>query len=355
MKQILNYGLLLFLLASFHNIAGQEGYQEEIEKLKLQREQIELQEREALKEEVESINQRLEKGQISQEEARILKESAAEKRALNIQDRKAIIDNRIALLERNEGSVLEDEKDQDTQEDDDGGTVNEVVESWESFKYGKKHPKYDRRTYSNFVVAFGLNNVIPESGSLNDSPYNAWRSRYFEIGWAWRTRVFNNTNFVRFHYGFSFTFNGLRNTDNLYFTLNEDGQIIREVFPVSLDKSKLRTDNFIIPLHFEFGPSRKTESEMRIRYSLRRQFRIAVGGHAGVNMGTRQKLKYRANGDRIKEKSANIFQPNQFVYGLSGWIGVGCVQFNVRYDLQTILRNTDIKENNISFGLRIEI
>ena len=110
-----------------------------------------------------------------------------------------------------------------------------------------------------------------------------------------------------------------------------------------------------MPLHFEFGPSRKTETETRIRYSLKRQFRLGLGGYGGVNLGTRQKLKYRVDGQRIKEKSVGIFDPNQFVYGLSGWIGVGCVQFTVRYDLQTILKNTEVLENNISFGLRIEI
>ncbi|MGI9545829.1 MAG: hypothetical protein ACR2MM_01225 [Flavobacteriaceae bacterium] len=354
MKKTVSYLLIAFLFSIVHITVAQEDYMEEIAELKQQKEQIETQEREALKEEVESINARLDRGSITEEEAKILKESAAEKRAKNIQDRKAIIDSRIALLERNKGVVLEEE-DKSIWEDGVDVTVNVGDESWEPFDWKYHSRKYDRRTYSNFVIAFGLNNVIPENGSLNDSPYSAWRSRFFEIGWAWRTRIFNNTNFMRFHYGFSFTFNGLRNTSNLYYTQDGSGQVVRETFPVSLSKSKLRTDNLIVPLHFEFGPSRKTVSETRVRYSSRSQFKIAVGGYGGINLGTRQKLKYRLDGEKIKEKSTGIFNPNQFVYGLSGWIGVGCVQFNVRYDLHTILKDWEIQENNISFGLRFEI
>lgn len=355
MRKILGYLLITILFSAVHISMAQEEYHEEIAELKEQKEQIETQEREALKEEVESIDARLDRGSITEEQAKVLKESAAEKRAKNIQDRKAIIDSRIDLLERNEGIVLEEEKDQNIWEDGVEVTVNVGDDSWEPFDWDYKSSRYDRRTYSNFIIAFGLNNVIPEGGSLNDSPYSAWRSRYFEMGWAWRTRVFNNTNFMRFHYGFSFTFNGLRNTSNLYFTQDDSGQVVRETFPVSLDKSKLRTDNLIVPLHFEFGPSRKTVSETRVRYSLKRQLRIGVGGYGGINLGTRQKLKYQLDGEKVKQKSAGIFNPNQFVYGLSGWIGVGCVQFNVRYDLQTILKDSEIKENNILFGLRFEI
>ncbi len=355
MRTISRFALVFLFLFAIQSAWSQEDYQQEIRQLKEQREQIETQEREALKNEVETINKRLEGGEISSDEAKSQKEAVAEKRAMNIENRKSIIDNKIALLERNKGAVTPEESDTDIWEEGVGVTVNIGDETWEPFESKKKYPKYDRRTYSNFIIAFGLNNAIPEGGNLNDSPYSAWRSRYFEIGWAWRTRVFNHSNFMRLHYGFSFTFNGLRNNKNLYYTTDENNMVIREAFPVSLDKSKLRTDNFIVPLHLEFGPTRKTVTETRVRYSIEKQLRIGLGGYGGVNMGTRQKLKYRVDGNRVKEKSANIFDSNQFVYGLSGWIGIGCVQFNVRYDLQTILRNTEIQEKNILFGLRFEI
>jgi hypothetical protein len=57
-------------------------------------------------------------------------------------------------------------------------------------------------------------------------------SRFFEIGLAWRTRVFENSNWLRVKYGFSFQFNGLKPTDNRYFV--EDGEMtVLETYPLN--------------------------------------------------------------------------------------------------------------------------
>ena len=355
MRTIISIGVLFLSVILVQQLFAQEDYKTEIEKLKSQREQIAVQEREALKQEVESINDRMDKGLISVEEARILKENAAEKRALNIEDRTAIIDNKIALLERNEGHVLETDKEYDVFEDGVGITVNVGDEPWDPFKSKTKAPKYDRRTYSDFVIAFGLNNAIIEGQSLNDSPYRTWGSKFFEIGWAWRTRVFNNSNFMRFHYGFSFQFNGLKSEDDLFLAVNDDGQVEQQPFGQNLDKSKFRMDNLVIPVHFEFGPSRKTETENMIRYSIRDQFRIGLGGYGGVSIGHRQKLKYEENGDNVKEKLKRGLDVNSFVYGLSAYMGVDCVLLYVKYDLQPIFNDSVLEQQNISFGLRFDM
>ena len=64
---------------------------EKIEILKELKNKIKIEEREFLKEEVEAINKRLENGQISESEAARLKKEAAENRALNIENRLAIV------------------------------------------------------------------------------------------------------------------------------------------------------------------------------------------------------------------------------------------------------------------------
>ncbi len=355
MRTIIGIGVFLLSVFVVQQVFAQEEYQSEIEQLKQQREQIETQEREALKQEVESINKRLDQGVITAEEAKVLKENAAQKRALNIEDRIAIIDNRIALLERNEGHVLETDKNYDVFEDGVGVSINVGDEPWDPFKSNTKPPKYDRRTFSDFVIAFGLNNAVIEGQSLNDSPYRTWGSKFFEIGWAWRTRVFNNSNFLRLHYGFSFHFNGLKPENDQIFALNDDGQVELEPFGQRLDKSKFRTDNLVIPVHFEIGPSRKTETENTIRYSIRDQFRLGLGGYGGFNIGHRQKLKYDDNGNRVKEKLKGGLDVNSFVYGLSAYMGVDCFLLYVKYDLQPIFNDSVLEHNNISFGLRFDL
>lgn len=356
MKTITFYSSVLFLLFVSQVMFGQEDYQKKIEELKIEKQRIVEQEKNALKFEVRDINKRLENGDISENEAQILKEEVAKQRALNIENRVAIIDNRIALLERNKGDVL---------------TLSEIdtiygdrmrldlfIDGKPALTFNprrhKREIKYDRRTYSDFVMAIGLNNALIEGQSLSDSPYKIGGSRFFEMGWQWRTRVFKNSNWLRFNYGFSFQFNGLKPDDNQIFVQNGD-QTVLEEFEYNLDKSKLRMDNLVFPVHFEVGPSRMRKTERSIRYSIRDQFRLGFGGYGGFNLGTRQKLKYNRDGEDVKDKLKRDYNTSDLIYGVSGYMGIDGVLLYLKYDLNPIFKDADIKQNNISLGLRFDI
>ncbi|MEO1013259.1 MAG: hypothetical protein AAFX53_18345 [Bacteroidota bacterium] len=354
MRTIIFYIIVLLLNLLANQILGQEPYQEKVNALKEQKRKITQQEKEALKVEVAKINERVDQGELTIEEARVLKENAAKKRALNIEDRHAIIDNSIALLERNQGEVLSGEKSVSVVDDDSGIQINIGEETWRIFEKKDKEPVYDRRTYCDPIIAIGLNNAIIEGQSLEDTPYRVGGSRFFEIGWVWRTRVFKNTNFLRFNYGFSFQFNGLKPKDNQYFVV-DNGQTRLEEFEFELEKSKLRMDNLVFPVHLEFGPSRLLKTERTIRYSLRRQFRLGLGGYGGFNLSTRQKLKYDRAGENVKDKLKRGYNTTDFVYGVSAYMGVEGVLLYAKYDLSPIFRNAEIEQRNISVGLRFDL
>ncbi|WP_109851612.1 hypothetical protein [Aquimarina sp. AU58] len=334
-------GVALFAQLS----SAQEASDNVVEQLKQQKERVINAEKEALKKEVEEINEKLVNEEITKEDAQKLKEEAAKIHALNIENRIAIIENKIALLERNEGDAIEFlEKDL------------EYNLTFLGFNFGSDKDReipYDRRTTSNLVIAFGLNNAIVEGQSLDDSDYKISGSRFFEIGWAWKTRVFKNTNFLRVKYGISYTTNGLKPTDNRYFVENGN-QTTLEEFRVELDKSKFRMDNLVVPVHLEFGPSKVRETEKSIRYSTRNRFRIGLGGYVGANISTRQKLKYKENGDRVKDKIKRDYNTSDLVYGLSGYIGFGDMSIYAKYDLSPIFKNAEIEQNNVSLGLRFD-
>ena len=356
MRHVKSHILFLILLLLCQSLAAQKRYERKIEVLKAQKEKITEQEKDALKQEVKDINRRLERGFLTLEEAKQLKEKAAKKRALNIENRLAIIDNQILLLERNQDETLV-LSDIDSISDK-GVRFGVDIDGKPAFLFGGKNwrrkIKYDRRTYSDLVIAVGLNNAIIEGQSLNDSPYRIGGSRFFEMGWQWRTRVFRNTNFMRFHYGFSFQFNGLKPDDNQFFVQDGD-QTILEEFGFELDKAKLRMDNLVFPVHFEFGPSRIRETENSIRYSLKNQFRIGLGGYGGFNLGTRQKLKYEANGDPIKEKLKRDYNTSDLIYGLSAYFGFDGILLYAKYDLNPIFKDAIVEQNNISLGLRFDL
>ena len=366
MTTITKYVVLLILCLVVSNTSAQEKTNDsitkltktekqiQIEKLKASKKQIEAQEREQLKAEVEAINRRLDDKEITADEAQRLKKEAAKKRAANIQDRLAIIDNKIALLQRNTS-------DYELVEEDDGFVFRIGNEGdKDSFIFlGKKSKdkprKYDRRTSSDIVFAIGFNNAIIEGQSLDDSPYKLGGSGFVELGYAWKTRVFNNTNFFRVKYGFSIQWNKLNIEDNQYF-VNNGGDITLEQFPLNVDKVKFRTTNLVFPVHLELGPSRKIEREDYFRYSTRRQFKFGIGGYAGFNIGTLQKLKYQnENGSDTKDKFKGRYNTSDLVYGISSYIAFGGTALYVKYDLNPIFKDQAIEQNNISVGLRFDM
>lgn len=358
MQNFTKFLVVIALVFAGQQMTAQETKnQDQIDRLKAQREYIENSEKDALKREVEAINERLDNDEISLEEATQLKKELAEKHALNIENRLAIIDNRIALLERNEhvdydtganleGFVLEIGKNEDSDVYDIGSIYIGPHE--------KRKPRvYDRRTTSDLVFAIGFNNAIIEGQSLNDSPYKIGGSGFVELGWAWKTRVFKNTNAMRIKYGLSFQWNKLDIKDNLYFTETNDVVTLEE-FPINLKKSKFRTTNLVVPIHFEFGPSKKIEREDYFRYSTYRKFKIGVGGYGGFVLQSLQKLKYTEDGQKQKDKFKN-YNTNNFVYGVSGYISWGNVGIYAKYDLSTIFKNQAIDQNNISLGIRFDM
>jgi hypothetical protein len=357
MRTITTYLLGLVTLLMIQNLSAQEEYENKIEILKEQKAKITQQEKEALKYEVENINQRLQDGNLTEEEANLLKQKAAEKRALNIENRIAIVDNQINLLERNQGKMLVlMELDTLTEQGIRLGVdINGKPAILFKTKNWKREIVYDRRTYSDFVMAVGLNNAIVEGQSLNDSPYKIGGSRFFEMGWQWRTRLFKNSNFVRLNYGFSFQFNGLKPKDNQYFVALDDGQTELQEFEFDLNKSKFRMDNLVFPMHFEFGPSKLKTTEETMRYSLRNQFRVGIGGYGGFNFGASQKLKYERNGENVKDKLKRGYNSSDFIYGLSAYAGFDGVLLYVKYDLNTIFKDAVVEQRNISLGLRFDL
>lgn len=314
------------------------------------KERIKNAELETLKEEVDVINDRLEREEITFEVAEKLKKAAAEKHAKNIENRYAILENKFELMERNDD--LPDPNNKSTVFSINiGDGQKEIVE----VKAKKSPPKYDVRTGNQLLFAMGFNNTIIDGVALDDSSYKLGGSGFVELGWLWNTRVFKESNFLRFKYGFSFQWNKLDIKDNMYFEKGVDETTL-QVFPTHLKKAKFRTTNLVIPMFLEFGPSTKNEYKNRIRYFTDNHFKVAIGGYAGVNLGTQQKLVYEDEfGDRVKEKIKTGYNTNTFVYGIAAYIGYGDLSLYAKYDLSTIFKDATVDQNNISLGIRVDL
>lgn len=339
MKAVIIYLILSLSLFMHQQISAQtqnSDYQKEerIEKLK---EEIIAEEKKSLKYKVELINDRLERGVISQAEAARKKNEAAELHAKNIENRIAILENEIDLRERNgENQYIA------------------IGENGKAVNFNLNTKKFDKRTVSDLVIAAGFNNALEEGQSLNDSDFKLAGSRFFEIGWAWKTRVFERSNWLRFRYGVSFQFNGLKPTNNRIFMQDGEETFLQE-FDIDLNKSKFRMDNLVVPVHFEFGPSKRNEYEDKVRFSTAGKIKVGLGGYAGINIGQRQKLKYEVDGEKVKEKLKNNYNTNDLVYGLSAYLGWGGATLYGKYDLDPIFKDPNRELHNFSLGLRFDV
>ena len=175
---------------------------------------------------------------------------------------------------------------------------------------------------NDLLFAIGLNNAISDEKGLDESPYEVLGSGFVELGWNWKTRMLKESNFIRVKYGFAFQWNKLNVKDNLYFERDGDVTSLQE-FPVELRQSQFRVTNLVVPLYFEFGPSKKIEKETHIRYINADNFKFGIGGYAGFNIGTQQKLRYKDEGDNVKQKIRTDFNTSDFVYGVGAYIGIG--------------------------------
>jgi hypothetical protein len=361
MRIFTKYLVLIILGFYVTQASGQETSKKndqtsKIEILNESKEAIKTEERELLKTEVEAINQRLDNQEISQTEAENLKKEAAKKHALNIENRIAIIDNKIALLERNgdnENIYVNDGGENVFLRIGSGDNTSDKFIFLGEKRFDKPR-KFDRRTTSDIVFAIGFNNTLIEGEKIDDSPYELAGSGFVELGWAWKTRLMKNSNAIRLKYGFSFMWNKLDIKDNKYF-VNDEGAITLEDFPYNLKKAKFRTTSLVFPLHFEFGPSKKIERNNYFRYSTHKQFKIGLGGFAGFNIGTLQKLKYKKDGKDVKDKLKGGYNTTDFVYGLSGYVAFGNVGVYAKYDLSPVFKDQAIEQNNISIGLRFDM
>ncbi|TYB77986.1 hypothetical protein ES676_01845 [Bizionia saleffrena] len=320
-----------------------------IHSLESLKESIRAEERDALRIEVKTVNERVLHKEISYKEAEHLKEAAAIKRALNIENRIRITENRMEYFERNKTDTISFE--------DSKNMFSVTIGAGEKglkIKGKSKPIKYDIRTGNQFLFAIGLNNAIIEGQDFSDSPYKVGGSGFVELGWLWNTRLFKHTNFARIKYGLSLQWNKYEIKDNNYFEDNDKVTTLED-FSYNLKKAKFRTTSLVIPVHFEFGPSQKIEKKDRIRYINNDTFKIGLGGFAGANIGTIQKLKYEENGDAIKHKTKRDFNTNTFIYGLSGYIGYDDFSVYIKYNLSETFKNQEVKQNNISLGLRLDL
>jgi hypothetical protein len=318
-------------------------------------EKITKEEKEALKNEIEIVNQELDKGIITREQADQKKLQLATKSATAIETRVSEQEDKLSQLVKDkiDGKLLKSDTTNKRKISIVNITFDNSDKKSDTIKK-EKEEKGEKRTTSQFVFAAGFNNLIT-NGTIAKSDFRYFGSHFYEIGLTGNTRILKTNNLLHLKYGVSLMYNNLRPTNKRFFTENGfQTNLVNS--PLNLNDSRFKTINMVVPLHleFDFTPT-KTDSESKSYFKTHDSFRIGIGGFAGFNIGTRQYLKYELDNHDYKVKEKGNFNTNDFVYGLSTYVGYQGTSLYLKYDLNPLFTNNSIKQNNVSLGLRFDL
>ncbi|NHM05767.1 hypothetical protein G4D82_00910 [Flavobacterium sp. CYK-4] len=306
-------------------------------------ENITKEEKAALKAEIEAINNQLDKKEITTEQAEVKKQELAAARAKNIETRVAVAQDELKDLvqEKVDGKIKE----------------SDSSRTWVIHFDNKRRKNWnhdgERRTTSQFVFAFGLNNLVTDK-ALAHSDYRYWGSHFYEWGFTANTRIFKNDNLLHAKYGLSLMYNNLRPTENRYFQENgKQTELVKST--VHLNDSRFRNVYLVVPAHLEFDFSKKEIKNDKTLFRTHKSMRVGLGGYFGANIKSKQILKFEdEEGNKVKQKTKGDFNVNDFIYGASAYIGYKEVSLYAKYDLSPLFRDNAVDQNNISFGVRFD-
>ena len=337
--------LVAFLCLILTSATAQETFEARAKAIAIKVEKITEEEKLELKKEVENIDAEYNNSTITKEQAENQKLAAAAKRAKNIEDRTAFAQEELRDL---------------VQEKVDGKLGSKFGgQKYISIKFGGKNSDTTKvvrktaRTATQFVFAAGLNNLVTDN-SVAHSDFKTWGSHFYEWGLTWNTRIAKEHNLLHAKYGLSLMYNNLRPTENRLYV--EDGnQTVLESAPINLKDSRFRNVYLVVPFHLEFDFSKNGPSVTSDQFVTHNGFRVGLGGFAGANLKSKQILRYKENGHDYRNREKGDFNVNDFVYGVSAYVGYRGTSLYMKYDLSPVFQDNVIDQNNVSLGVRFDI
>jgi hypothetical protein len=363
---------LLFILFVTITISSQEKriFEKEVLKISKRIDLITTIQKDSLKMKVISIDKKLQKGEITITTANILKKEIAMYHAKQIETKVGEQEGLLQLL-------VQDKTDGKFANAKESGFNDDAVNTFKvgskTFRFtvkeddatsekggkensGKQKRKSNRSTTSQFLFAMGTNNVLQDHklSSLSDSEFKFWKSRFYELGFTWKTRLRREASELYFKYGVSFLWNNLRLDDNQYFLKNGEMTDL-QVFSRKLIESRLRHVQMSFPLHLEWDFSKnKKYKDGFVFDKTNESVRVGLGGFVAFKLGTRQYLEYEnSRGVKVEEVQYDNFNMNTVNYGLSAYAGYKATSLYVKYDLNPLFKDTEMR--NISLGIRFDL
>lgn len=360
----LNIYLTILVCLFVSNLFAQKTFYDRVKEITFEIDKITKEEKLALKNEVEEVNQQFDEGKISDVQAQEMKKTFATLRANNIEYRVAVLEGQLkeVMQDRIDGKIQDPHYLNDTIWINGRGYVQTNIKDKNkkfsiTFKRNKINDsiiqrRTERRTTSQLVFAAGFNNLVTD-GAVANSDFRYFGSHFYEWGVAWNWRIRKDHNLLHLRYGLSVMYNNLRPTENRNFV--DDGvQTHLLTSEKHLNESRFRNVYMVLPLHleFDFTPTR-TYNDQRV-FKTHQTFKMGIGGYAGLNVKSKQILKTDIDGYKNRSVTKGDFNVNDFIYGLSAYVGYKETSLYVKYDLNPLFENNTVDQNNISLGIRFD-
>ncbi|MES2863514.1 MAG: hypothetical protein V4666_05310 [Bacteroidota bacterium] len=345
MQKIILY-ISVALIALVNTVSAQDKtFEQRAKEIAVNIKTIAEEEKKALKAEIEAIDKAVELGQMTTSDAEKAKAKIAEERAKNIETRTA--SEEAALRDLVNGKL-------DIEESNDSVKKNSfsIPGGYKSKKHDEN--KSENRTTSQFVFAFGYNNLVT-NGAVANSEFGYGRSGFYEWGVTWNTRLSKNSNLLHLKYGLGFQYNMLHATENRIFA-DVNNQTVLATFGTDLRPNRTYFKNvyFVVPMHLEFDFSKTSTVDDKKVFKSHRATRFGIGGFVGVNTNTKQFVGYKQDGYKINTRQKGDFNVNDYTYGVSTYIGYKQTSLYLKYDLNPVFENNAVDQNNISLGIRFD-
>jgi hypothetical protein len=337
--------LVVFACLFVSKIHSQNSFENRTKEVASKMETVVKEEKEKLKIKVEEVNVELSENKITTEEADKKKKELAEASAIAIEDQ-------IAKLEEELHIIVQDKVDGKLKSSAKDSSASISIHFSKDY-FEKRASKGEKRTTSQFVFAFGANNLVTDNQVAN-SDFKYWKSHFYEWGFTSNTRILKEDNLLHFKYGMSLMYNNLRATDNRYFEKN-GAQTDLVTSSVHLDESRFRNVYIMVPMHLEFDFTKKEIRDNADYFRTHKSWRVGLGGYAGFRIKSKQIFCFDdANGNGVEQKTKGNYNVNDFNYGLSTYVGYKSTSLYLKYDLQPLFENNLVDQNNISLGLRFD-
>ncbi|WP_395058661.1 hypothetical protein [Flavobacterium sp.] len=354
MRNLIIY-LAVFLCSIASNLYAQDTFEIRAKAIALNIEKITKEEKETLKKQVEEVNVELDKNNITKQQADEKKMQLAIASANTIENRISFEESKLSELvnEKVEGRLASN----DTKEIERRSSLKVYFGGHDPNSKKKdsiQESKSEKRTTSQLVFATGVNNLVTD-GMIANSDFRYLGSHFYEWGLTYNTRIAKNSNIAHIKYGLSLQYNNLRPTDNRYYqTLGNQTSLQTAAIP--LKDSRFRNVNLVVPIHFELDFSKSKMINDKKLFKSHEGFRLGLGGFAGLNLKTKQILAYNdVFGNSITQNSKGNYNANDFVYGLSSYVGFGMTSLYLKYDLNPLFKDNTVNQNNISLGVRFDL